>query len=56
MANFEAFRWNFSLSTNSEIGRSDNTFDLVVGLKHHENRLSSSIFVFVDNPFDFDAD
>ena len=23
MANFEAFRWNFSLSTNSEIGRSD---------------------------------
>ena len=22
MANFKAFRWNFSLSTNSEIGRS----------------------------------
>ena len=34
----------------------NNTFDLVVGLKHHENRLSSSIFVFIDNPFDFDAD
>ena len=25
MANFEAFRWNFSSSTNSEIGRSDVT-------------------------------
>ena len=23
MATFEAFRWNFSLSANSEIGRSD---------------------------------
>ena len=25
MANFEAFRWNFSLSTNPEIWRSDKT-------------------------------
>ena len=33
MANFAAFRWNFSSSTNSEIGRSDIVslhFDVVV--------------------------
>ena len=31
MANFEAFHWNFSLSTNPEIGRSDMVIKKNVG-------------------------
>ena len=30
MANFEAFRWNFSSITNSEIGRSDRLYSKLV--------------------------
>ena len=39
MANFEAFRWNFSSSTNPEIGRSGNGFRKIV---------TSSIFTLLE--------
>ena len=41
MANFEAFRWNFSSSTNSEIGRSD-LGDITFAITTHT--IQSNIF------------
>ena len=43
MANFEAFRWNFLSSTNSEIGRSDTLaytiYIVLEGTKKNQNPL-----------------